>query len=176
MEYVSKLESAIAIVGYVMRYVKRLKECQQYRKKYSGSAPASRPKRGEIALHELTADERMGSYGKEITALKEKGELPEKNKIESLRPVFDKNNNLCVGGRLARSDMDSEKKHPVIIPNQSRLAWLIIESAHRMTKHGSVQVMMQFVLHRFWIPKRRSGLRNFLHKFAVCARYNYKLE
>lgn len=103
-------------------------------------------------------------------------ELPEKSRIESLLPVLDDDGILRVGGRLDRAETDYEMRHPPIIPGESRLGWLIMDHAHRETKHGSVQIMMQYVRQRYWIPRLRHSLRSFVHKCVVCARYNYRLE
>ncbi|XP_055846867.1 uncharacterized protein LOC129912558 [Episyrphus balteatus] len=67
-------------------------------------------------------------------------------------------------------------KHPVIIANGSRLAELLMDNAHREMKHGDIQVMVQFIRQRYWIPKLRDGLRNHIHKCVVCVRLNARME
>ncbi|XP_055850677.1 uncharacterized protein LOC129915222 [Episyrphus balteatus] len=114
-------------------------------------------------------------YGKEITWLKKRKGLPEGSDLGPLNPLLDAQNILRVGGRLDRSSNSYEMNHPAIVPNGSRLAWLIVNHAHHNTKHGAVQVMMQFVREKYWIPKLRSELRGYLHKCVVCARYSCKL-
>lgn len=115
-------------------------------------------------------------YGKEIAGLSNSKGLPEKSKIETLKPILDDKGILRVGGRLEKSKLDYEMKHPAIIPNGSRLSWLIMDFAHRQTKHGGVQVGTQFLRQKYWIPKLRNELRNFIHKCVVCVRYNYRLQ
>lgn len=128
------------------------------------------------ALHYLIRRAQEESYGRDMAALRGRGQLPEDSKIVSLRPIFDSSGLLRVGGRLERAEISYEQRHPPIIPNGTRLSWLIIDSAHRVTKHGSVQDMMQFIRQRFWIPRLRNECRCFLHKCVICSRYNYRLE
>lgn len=49
---------------------------------------------------------------------------------------------------------------------------MLLEYAHRKTKHGGVQVTSHFIRQCYWIPKLRSELRQHIHKCVVCARLN----
>lgn len=95
---------------------------------------------------------------------------------ESLKPVIDKEGVLRIGGRLYRADEKHEMRHPAIIPQGSRLAWLLIDHAFHTTRHGASEIMMQFIRQQYWIPHLRSVLRNYIHKCVICVRYNYRLE
>lgn len=115
-------------------------------------------------------------YNKELTALNLGKKIPEKSPIESLNPILDQNGLLRVGGRLHNSELNYEMKHPVIIPNESRLAWLIADHTHRRTKHGGVQAMTQIVRQTYWIPKLRNMLRSFTHKCTTCVRISARVH
>lgn len=73
---------------------------------------------------------------------------------------------------MDRSELDYEMKHPYIVPQESRLARLLMKYAHRQTKHGAVQVMIQFIRQKYWITRLRSCLRKIVHKCVTCARMN----
>lgn len=62
-------------------------------------------------------------------------------------------------------------KHPPIVPGNSSLAWLIMEQAHRNCDHGGIQVVTQYIRQRYWIPKVRSGLKNFTRNCVTCVRH-----
>lgn len=115
-------------------------------------------------------------YNMEITALKNGKKITGKSKIQPLKPIMDQDGILRVGGRLERSELDYEMKHPAIIPNESRLAKLFMNYAHRMTMHGGVQVSTHFIRQKYWIPKLRSELRNCIHHCVVCVRLNARLQ
>ena len=98
------------------------------------------------SLGHLLKKEQEKYFSKEIACIEKDWCLPEKSRIESLKPILDGKMILRVGGRLERAEMEYERRHPAIVPNGSRLAWLIMHSAHSATKHGAVQVMMQHIL------------------------------
>lgn len=129
-----------------------------------------------IAMKYLIRTAQQEHFHNEIAAIHEKRVLPEKSKLEPLRPTLDSEQLLRVGGRLDRSEIDYEMKHPYIIPNDSRLAHLLMDYAHRQTMHGGVQVMMQFIRQKYWITKLRNKLKNVVHKCVVCVRMNAKVE
>lgn len=65
---------------------------------------------------------------------------------------------------------DYEQRHPAIIPKGSRLAWLLMEHAHRVSLHGGIQVQMQFLRQRYWIPQLRDELKKFTRECVECVR------
>lgn len=181
LQYTSKLERAINILSYVSRFIKIWLGKSKVRRK--------RSRRGQIiqeimppsneektnAMKYLIRKEQQEHFGKEIIAIEEGKGLPEKSKLESLRPIIDEEELLRLGGRLDRSEIDYEMRHPYIIPHDSRLAHLIMDYAHRQTKHGGVQVMMQYIRQKYWIARLRSASRNVVHKCVVCVRMDARV-
>lgn len=178
-EYTSRLEKLVNIVSFMIRFIDRWMENPTFkirrRRNFKVLEPPTEEEKSR-ALTYLLRKAQEEYYNAEITALKGKHSFPEKSKVLSLKPMLDSKGLLRARGRLDRSDEPYEMKHPVIVPNGSRLAWLIIDNVHRNTKHGAVQLMMQVIRQRFWIPKLRSELRSFIHKCVICARYSQKLE
>lgn len=180
LEYHSTLERALNISAYVIRYI------NARRAKYKPPARGLRSVRSEI--HPPTVQEKTWAmeyfirksqqmhYGKEIAGLSKGKGLPERSRIESLKPMLDDKGILRVGGRLEKSELAYDMKHRAIIPNGSRLGWLILEFAHRQTKHGGVQLGMQYLRQKYWIPKLRNEKRLFIHNCVMCVRYNYRLQ
>ncbi|XP_055840380.1 uncharacterized protein LOC129907978 [Episyrphus balteatus] len=162
------------------RYGKRRRRYEQRARRFMRRTRRTR-RAGNIAgvldqLGHLLKKEQEKYFSKEIACIEKDWCLPEKSRIESLKPILDGKMILRVGGRLERAEMEYERRHPAIVPNGSRLAWLIMHSAHSATKHGAVQVMMQHIRQKFWIPKIRSELRSYLHKCLVCVRHNHRFE
>lgn len=179
LEYTNRLEKLINIVSYMIRFIDNWSVSPTFKiRTRRVSQKIGQPTLDEKAraMAYLLRKSQEEDYSREIASLKNHTELPEKSKLEPLKPILDVKGLLRVGGRLDRSSNSYEMNHPAIVPNGSRLAWLIIDHAHRTTKHGAVQVMMQFVRQKYWIPKLRNELRYYLHKCVICARYNYKLE
>ncbi|XP_055910400.1 uncharacterized protein LOC129944760 [Eupeodes corollae] len=179
LEYSNKLERVINILSYTMRFIERWSanptfKIRAKRRKPEIQQPTIEERARAMAY--LLRDSQRQYYGTELKAIQEHNNLPEKSKLEPLKPILDSKGLLRVGGRLDRSSNSYEMNHPVIIPNGSRLAWLVIDHSHRSTKHGAAQIMMQFIRQKYWIPKLRSELRGYLHKCVICARYSAKLE
>lgn len=106
----------------------------------------------------------------ELSALQRKEKIPDKSKLEPLKPILDENGIIRVGGRLDRANLTYERKHPPVVPRGSRLAWLIMDQAHRRCAHGGVQVTAYYVRQNFWIPRLRDELKNFTKKCVICVR------
>ena len=74
------------------------------------------------------------SFMEEMTALK-KGLLVKKSShLYKLSPVL-QNNLIRVGGRLSKSAMQSEAKHPVILPTNHHVTLLLIRHVHANVGH-----------------------------------------
>lgn len=149
IDYVDKLERAINVTAYLVRFFAEAKTCfmsrrQSKRGKKSCMLPSNEHKMKAMKL--LLRQEQEQYYNKEITSLEGNKQVPEKSKIESLKPELI-SGLLRVHGRLKNSNLDENMRHPVIVPGGSRSAWLIMDHAHRKTKHGGVQVMIQFIHH-----------------------------
>lgn len=97
--------------------------------------------------------------------------FPEKSHISALCPSMDEHGILRVGNRAKHANIPYDAAHPIIIENDTRLCYLIMNEAHILTGHGSVQITMQFIRQNYWINKLRSALRSYLHKCVTCARY-----
>lgn len=178
LEYVSRLEKALNIISYVQRFTQIWLSIME-----SGPRKSGR-KRINIKFNPPTEEEKANAmsylirktqefyYGKEIFALKNGKYPPERSKIQSLNPILDKNGILRVGGRLDRSELEYESKHPAIIPNGSLLSELLLDYAHRKTKHGGIQISTHFLRQKYWIPKIRSELKRCIYKCIVCVRLN----
>lgn len=104
--------------------------------------------------------------------------FPEKSKIANLCPILDNKNIMRVGGRIDRAETTMDKKHPIIVPADSRISYLILHQTHLVTKHGATQVMMQAIRQKYWIPHLRNKIRAYIHKCVLCARYakNYEAQ
>lgn len=189
--YTGKLEKAVNIISYVNRFIKIWIDRKDVKNK--------RPRRGEpkMEVRPPTVEEKAKAmeyllkkaqeefFNREITYLNGKHNkaddainkgFPDKSKIEALNPILDKNGLLRVGGRIERSEVDYEMKHPVLVPHESRLAWLLADYAHRNTKHGGVQLMTQFIRQNYWIPRIRGLLRSVVHRCVVCVRLNARMQ
>lgn len=65
--------------------------------------------------------------------------------IIRLTPIVDSYGILRVGGRLHHAKIDTESKHPIIIPRRSSFTTLVIAEARHQTLHGGTQLTLGLV-------------------------------
>lgn len=84
----------------------------------------------------------MNSFEIEIKRLsdinKNQGHVKSDCKILNLNPFLDNDGVLRVGGRLAKSELPYDTKHPIILPKRDRFTTLLIDDSHHV--HGGAQV------------------------------------
>ncbi|XP_043472072.1 uncharacterized protein LOC122504847 [Leptopilina heterotoma] len=97
--------------------------------------------------------------------------LSNSNPLLRYTPFLDHKGTLCLGGRLKHFYLDSNAKHPIILPRHCPLSDLLIADAHDRTLHGGTQVTMATLRQRFWILGGRAFVRSHILKCITCARY-----
>ncbi|XP_011684293.1 PREDICTED: uncharacterized protein LOC105447785 [Wasmannia auropunctata] len=88
-----------------------------------------------------------------------------------LNPFLDENGILRVGGRLRHAILSEDEKHPVILPRNSWLTVLMVDSFHRRALHGGVQLTLGMIRQRFWIPGGRAMVKRRIHRCMPCVRW-----
>ncbi|XP_029160290.1 uncharacterized protein LOC114932289 [Nylanderia fulva] len=86
-------------------------------------------------------------------------------------PFLDDQGVLRVGGRLKHALLLYDEKHPVIVPPDSWMTRLLIESCHCRTLHGGVQMTLGLLRLRFWVPRGRTVVKQQLHRCVTCTRW-----
>lgn len=110
-------------------------------------------------------------YPNEVSAISKNQPLSPRSPLLKLNPFLDANDVLRVGGRLKHSVLSHDERHPMIVPPHSKLAQLLIESCHRRTLHGGVQLTLGMLRLRFWIPQGRAVVKRLLHRCPTCTRW-----
>lgn len=180
LEYANKMEKALRILAYVIRYVNAIRNRYKPPKKGTRSAdreilpPSSQEK--AWAMEYFIKKSQQEHFNPELTALEQNKRLPEKSKLEPLKPILDNRGVMRVGGRLDQANIDYEMKHPAIIPKNSRLAWLLMDLSHRTNHHGGAQVAMQHLRQKYWIPQLRDEYRKYNRSCIECVRNSQELQ
>lgn len=104
-------------------------------------------------------------FPKEIKILrenegKELQTIDRSSPILRFNPMMWKNEGILrLGGRLGKSLLAFEQKHPALLPEVSPLAQLLVRQAHDRTLHGGPRQMMALLRQKVWI----TGLRRLIH-------------
>ncbi|XP_029164503.1 uncharacterized protein LOC114935772 [Nylanderia fulva] len=110
-------------------------------------------------------------FSSEIKTLKSQRSLSTSSSLYRLTPFLDSEGLLRLRGRLFRSQLDPEEKHPLILPRKCRLSILVMDHHYRKTLHGGPQLTLSSIRQRFWIIGGRVPIRAFIHKCVICARH-----
>ncbi|XP_072381169.1 uncharacterized protein [Diabrotica undecimpunctata] len=90
--------------------------------------------------------------------------------FRKLAPFIDEYGLLRVGGRLQKSRLSFDVKHPLLLPKTHRLTDLIIEWTHQTHLHPGLKAMHYLLLQRFWILSPKSAIHRCLSKCIRCFR------
>ena len=82
---------------------------------------------------------------------------------------------LRVGGRLSRSSLPLEAKHPVILPKDSHVTRLILRELHEMSGHSGRNHVMSRLHQKYWITGASSLIRSLVGKCVTCRRQRGKV-
>ncbi|XP_063358857.1 uncharacterized protein LOC134648296 [Cydia amplana] len=120
------------------------------------------------ALLEIVKHFQDRHFSDVISKLRLRKQLP--RSLRKLNPFLDDQGVLRVGGRLARSGLEFEHKHPALLPRKCVLTTRVIESVHRKTFHPGLNTTHYLVLQQFWILAARRAIRHQLSKCIRCYR------
>ena len=117
-------------------------------------------------------------FNEELKLLKMKNEENVKisSKISSLNPYLHENRIIRVGGRLEKSYINNDCKHPILMPKNCHISKLIILWCHQKTGHsGSGMTLNEVRSSGFWIVNANSVTRPLIHHCVTCRNLRGKL-
>ncbi|GBL79158.1 hypothetical protein AVEN_92402-1 [Araneus ventricosus] len=109
------------IVSYIFRFIHNLKNPTERKK---GKLNISEIKE---ASNFMVKQVQLSAFSEEIKGLS-KGLDIKQSKIKNLAPFLDEDNILRVGGRLQKTRLTQDEKHPKLLPAKHRLTKIIMES------------------------------------------------
>ena len=90
-------------------------------------------------------------------------ELPASGKIASILPFIHKEGLLRAKGRLNKSNLSFQAKHPIILPSKHRAIELFLNWQHRLNHHEGVEYLRSVIRREYWILGLRNALRSLKH-------------
>ena len=111
------------------------------------------------------------SFAEEITSSKRHGTVKDSN-LANLNPFMCPTSGfLRVGGRIHKSLLPEEEKHPIILPSNNPVVKLLIDDVHRRELHAGVEHTLSVLRQKFWLIKGRSTVRQTLRNCLICRHY-----
>lgn len=109
------------------------------------------------------------AFTKDILALYKGANVPHKSKIRSLCP-FMEDGLILVGGRLQNSSLSKKQKHPIILPTNHHITYLIFVDCHKKMLHCGQQLLLAEIRRSYWPIKGRLMARSVIRRCVTCAR------
>ena len=91
-----------------------------------------------------------------------------KKMTESLGVQEDADGYLRCKGRLGRSKLPFDVKHPLLLPSHHRVTELIIWDSHDRVYHDGVKETLAEFRSQYWISKGRQRVKTILRKCRLC--------
>lgn len=100
------------------------------------------------------------------------GPVPRVKKASSLYKLdpFMEDGLIRVGGRLSRSSLLHETKHPIILPKRGHVTTLIVRSVHEVLAHAGRNHVLAELREKYWVICSNSAVRRVLHQCITCRR------
>ena len=100
---------------------------------------------------------------------RERKRLLRKSNLLQLDPFLDKNGILRVGGRLRRSSLNEDLKHPIIIPSKGQIPILITRHCHNLVYHAGRGITVNEIRRSgYWIMKCGVIVRKIISDCTLC--------
>ena len=108
-------------------------------------------------------------FWKEIKAVNAGNRVPGTSSIHQLDPFLDKDGVLRVSGRLVKSNLSHELKHPVLVPKYCNISQLIIRYYHEKTAHSGRGMTINEIRNAgYWIINCNSAVKSLIAKCVIC--------
>ncbi|PFX13477.1 hypothetical protein AWC38_SpisGene22432 [Stylophora pistillata] len=119
----------------------------------------------------LISHVQKASFPEEITSSKQHG--PEKDgNLANLNPfMYTTSGFLRVRGRIHKSLLPEEEKHPIILPSNHPVVKLLIDDVHRRELHAGVEHTFSVLRQKFRLIKGRLTVRQTLRNCLLCRHY-----
>ncbi|KAJ8724347.1 hypothetical protein PYW08_015821 [Mythimna loreyi] len=157
----SSLQRLLRIVAYCRRVLKSKGDRSTYLQKREIEEAL------ECCLRKIQREQFTIDY----TKLKNGENVNSKSsKIKHLCPYLDNKGIMRVQGRIDKSILDEQMKHPIVLPNDTHFTRLLVADAHHKTLHGGPQLMTNYLRSAYWIIGVRNLVKQCVRKCVTCAK------
>jgi hypothetical protein len=125
----------------------------------------------DVFAEEIDALKRRDSKEAESrNQLKERRRLLRKSNLVRLDPFLDRDGILRVGGRLNRSSLTFEEKHPIFLPKKHHLSQLIIRHYHEKVVHHQGRQITHGAVRQagFWVVNGHGETSRIIRACVTC--------
>ena len=80
---------------------------------------------------------------------------------------------IRIGGRLQRSHLPLDFKHPIVLPKRHHVTGLVILYTHRKGGHNAAQYVLNTVRERFYVIGQERTVKYYIKKDCLVCRYQH---
>jgi hypothetical protein len=160
----SSLCKAIRVRAWMQRFLNNARRLESERE------------RGELSFRELEKAKvalfrqvQRQEFPEDYALLKDGQVIKKSSPLYKCAPFVDDDGLMRVGGRLQRSSLSYDEKHPILIP-KSHLAILLVRFQHSLLKHAGVDLMLTSLRNQFWILGARRIAKQVKKRCVSCQR------
>lgn len=109
-------------------------------------------------------------FAMELSNIETRGQINSNNKLLSLSPFLDEQGILRVGGRMQNVSIARDKKHPIVLPSNSKYTRLLFKREHIRLLHAGPQALLYSIRERYWPIRGKNIARKVVHNCVICFR------
>ncbi|XP_011859384.1 PREDICTED: uncharacterized protein LOC105556885 [Vollenhovia emeryi] len=123
---------------------------------------------------ELIKHVQRHAFAQEIRDISDGGQIKSSSVLASLSPFIDQSGVLRVGGRLQKSLLEYENRHPILLPAKCRFTVCLFEREHSRMLHAGPQALLFSIRGTYWPLNGRNIARKVVRGCTTCFRNNPK--
>ena len=179
----------VRVTAWVLRFIEKLKrltrgECPD---EHNDGTSSSLDRRGMSSAETFWLLRAQECFAKERRQLEaqdavpsgesKQGQVFKSSSIRRLCPIVDDHGLLRVGGRLQRSDLPLDVKHPVLLPKGHQVTRLLVRHVHEQGEHElGVEHTISELRQRFWVISAREEVKKCIRSCTECIKRSKKPE
>ncbi|KAL4148738.1 hypothetical protein QTP88_002906 [Uroleucon formosanum] len=164
----SSLTKLLHVVSYLLRYKNNALSKRNNTTRIIGPLNVN-----EVASSTKTVIKiiQLAHFSVEIEELKNNRNVSVKGKMNKLNPFIDDSGIVRVGGRLTNAtDINTDQRFPIIIPNDTTFSKLIMLHEHKKLMHAGPHATLAAVRLKYWPINGRRCVRKVIHQCVICFR------
>ncbi|XP_065370927.1 uncharacterized protein LOC135963081 [Calliphora vicina] len=166
----SSFARALRVISYCFRFFNRI------RKRHIKVPLFITAEEIQFSKNRLIVIAQQNYFPQEYKCLQNKCPIKQRSRLLTLCPFLDDDGLLRVGGRLRNSELSYQERHPVIIPEKSQFATLLIDYTHKILLHAEHQIMLRAVRQEFYIIRLKNLVRKCIRNCKACTIYKHKVQ
>ena len=107
-------------------------------------------------------------FAEEMKSLKAEKEIPKNSKVLLFSPFKDQQGLIRAQGRIGKSQLNFETKHPILFHWKHRVVELFLQNKHENSHHEDTEHVRNIVQQKLWILGIRNALRSIKNKCIRC--------